>query len=215
MVINVATDNPNHSDAESGPSDMIFFTLTLGFFEGKEREASVPEIKSLICYTQDFFADELKKLVGDRGISFEAIDIDWSYNEDGSNSFELRFAANVRDGMGMAVPENQVFQSLKVAQDDLQDYILSYAWEVPAPKGESESVFYNTEEVNLRTNQNVPIPLGQLPHGLSESCDNYQKANISGISMRSSEETAPYASQRGMSGMEMTKVAAVPSFSVS
>ena len=144
------------------------------------------EIKSLICYTQDFFAEELKAVVGDPWISFEAIDIDWDYNQDDFNSFELRFAANVLDEKGATVPENQVFQSLKVAQDDLQDYVISYVWQVPAPKGKAESVFYNVNAVNLKTNQHVPMPPGQLPDGLTENCRNYQNGS-SGNMLRQAE----------------------------
>jgi hypothetical protein len=168
-------DKPSHSDAETGPSDMILFNLKFGFFGDEERDGEVAvddsEVKSLVCYTQDFFASELQTSLGDPEVSFKAFNIDWSY--DGA-SFILSFAADVTNGSGAPVPEDEVFQSLKVAKNDLHTLMIDFVSKVQPPADRKESIFFKVNEVNLQSLQNIPIPTGKLPNGVEEPCSLYQ-----------------------------------------
>lgn len=133
-------------------------------------------MKSLVCYTQDFFSQELKSVLNDSQVSFKAKDISWAYNEDGTNGFEITFAADVEHGSGAPVAENDVFQALKVADQDLHSYIVDFLSQVVPPDGTTESVFFSVNEVNFESFQNVPIPVGLMPDGLSEACGNLHAA---------------------------------------
>lgn len=145
---------------------MILYRITFGFTEGKGREPVTSEVESLVCRTQAFFASELQRRLGDSQLTLKAIDIDWAYNGD----FELRFAANVKDGNGDPVAENTVFQYLKLSDADLQKYMVDYVRKVSPPSGQLESVFANANQADFKSSQNVPIPVGRLPNGLSDIC---------------------------------------------
>ena len=163
--------NPQQSNPTSGPSDMVLVTMKYGFFDGEERDPTREELKSLVCYTQAFFSDELQNVLNDPQLSVKALDIDWTYNEDGLKDFELSFAADVKHGNGTPVTENEVFQALKVADQDLHSYIVDYVSQIKPPEGRIESVFFSVNEVNFESAQNVPIPVGQIPEGLSGVCN--------------------------------------------
>ena len=156
--------------AGADPADMVLVTLTYSFFDGEERNPTDEEVKSLICKTQDFFSVELVKVLNDLQLSVKATDISWVYNEDGMNNFKLTFAADVTHGSGAPASENEVFQALKVADQDLHSYIVDYVSQINPPDGAGESVFFSVNEVNFESFQNVPIPMGMMPEGLSEVC---------------------------------------------
>jgi hypothetical protein len=160
---------------ETGHSDMILFNLKFGFFEEEERGGEVAvdesEVKSLVCYTQDFFASELQTTLGDPEVSFKAVNIDWRFD---GTFFKLSFAANVTNRSATPVPEDEVFQSLKVARNDLHTLLVDFLSKVQPPLGRKESIFFKVNEVELQSLQNAPIPIGKLPNGVEETCSKYQ-----------------------------------------
>ena len=167
---------------------MVLVTITYNFFDGEERNPTETEVKSLVCITQDFFLHELKSVLNDSKLSFKATDVSWAYNEGGTRSFKITFAADVKYESGLPVAENAVFQALKVADQDLHSYIVDYLSQVQPPEGTSESVFFSVNEVNFESFQNVPIPLGMMPEGLSGVCSQNQAARGTTFGLTSDTE---------------------------
>lgn len=159
--------NPNHREAQTGPSDMILYRLKYQFFK-IDREPKETEIQSLICATEDFFAEELDGLMKKYSdLTMKAIDVQWDYN--GLNDeypLELRFAAHVWHGSNFElVPENDVFQILKVSDEDLHRYMTEYLWNIVPDTNYDKSVFYEVKKVFFKSSQNVEIPEGTWPQG--------------------------------------------------
>lgn len=169
---------------------MVLVTLTYSFFDGEERNPTDEEVKALICQTQGYFSEELENVLNDPQLSVEATDISWVYNEDGMNNFKVTFAADVTHGSGAPASENEVFQALKVADQDLHSYIVDYVSQIDPPEGAAESVFFSVNEVNFESFQNVPIPVGMLPDGLSEVCGSPQASRGTNLGLDSQNSGA-------------------------
>jgi len=178
---------------------MALITLTFGFFEGDEREPPLEEVKSLVCYTQDYFSSELQKVLGDAQVSVKAKEVGWTYDEDGTKKFKLMFASDVTDGSGALIPENDVFQALKFAENDLQSYVADFVGKVKPAEGETESVFLNVEEIDFESSQNVEIPAGELPNGISEPCSQYQDEDQGSEDQDNESPATGRGTQLGMS----------------
>lgn len=152
------TQAPSAGNSAPNTNDMVYFTLQYRFGEGEAEEPTEDAVKSLICKTNLFIRDELRNHTGDDTLQAEATNINWNYDGERFEEFEMSFTANVTSNDYQdTVPLQTVFDGMEVSREDILRYIEFYIWE-------SEPTLYWQEIVasNFTNEAQVPIPIGRL-----------------------------------------------------
>ena len=143
------------------------FRIVFGFFDGQAREPTLAEVESLICETNLYFQNRLQQSTGDYSLMAYAQHIDWVFSPDCPGPVTVTFELVGIFGDGQQVPSNYIFQTLKLGDEDMRDYLQNYVWESP-PVGTNVFSSTNTMTLEDMLGEQIPVP-GQLAQAVCGS----------------------------------------------
>lgn len=149
--------------AASGP---VLHAVQYGFFDHKRPE-HYPfdwEITSLIVQTEAFLQLALREELRDHTITVKTVHISWTYDGKEERPFQLSFVLHAK-GKEDWVSQNVILHSMEKLK--FEPYITDFIWKGEAPKGK-ESMFTGVNFVSLESAQNMEVPHGMLPDGVSK-----------------------------------------------
>jgi hypothetical protein len=149
----------------------VVHKVQYGFFDHKllENRPYDREIVSLIVQTEAFLQDALSSELKDSGItSLKAVHVSWEYHQGTEKPFELSFVLHVKGKNGW-IPQNVILHAMEHL--NFQPYITDFIWKVDTPDGKDENAFTGVNSVNLESAQNLGIPSGLLPDGVSKDSE--------------------------------------------
>ena len=121
--------------------EMVYFTVQVDFFAGREREPTDTEIEKMMCQTNKFFEKTLKEKI-DPNVVVYASNIDWEWDDKAALPSMVEFFADARYADGKHVPAEEVFNVME--QVDVKQFVQDYVWMSETYK---ENVFYQTEDI--------------------------------------------------------------------
>lgn len=122
--------------------EMVYFTIQIDFFAGKEREPTEQEIKSMVCQVNKFFEKHLKERI-DPGINVFASEIHYEWDERAALPSVVEFFADASYGNnGQHVPAQEVFDVMDDV--DVKQFVEEYIWLSEPYK---DNIFYQTEDI--------------------------------------------------------------------
>ena len=145
--------------SEEGSEVPPSFQVVFGFCEGHEREPSVSEVEALICETNLYLEKILKGSTGDSSLQAEAYNIGWTYSPDCPGPVTVTFSVVASYGSGQMVPAHDIYQALKLGDDELKDYLQNYVMN-SSPQG--SNVFYYTDKMSFEGTLGVQPPEGKI-----------------------------------------------------
>ncbi|CAB9526302.1 expressed unknown protein [Seminavis robusta] len=134
--LNLQTMSPTRPEDE-----MVYFTIQIDFFAGKEKQPTKPEIEKMMCKANQFFEKTLKEKVNP-DVTVYATNIDWEWDPKAALPSVIEFFADARNSDGSHVPAVDVFSAME--QVDVKGFVESFVWESEPYK---ENIFYQTEDI--------------------------------------------------------------------
>ena len=128
-----------------------------GFYDGQAREPTAAEIEALICQTNLYFEMKIQQSTGDSALDAHAVNIDWVFSPDCPGPVTVTFAIEGAFGDGESVPANEIFQALKLGDDEMREYLERFAMQSP-PVG--SNLFYNANTLSFEDmlGEQIPMP---------------------------------------------------------
>ena len=144
--------------APTKPEDeMVYFTIQIDFFAGKEKEPSQVDIEAMMCKTNEFFLKTLKEATKNEGVTVYATNIDWEWDPKAALPSVVEFFANATYPDGSHVPAVDVFTAMEKV--DVKGFVQDYVWMAEPLK---ENQFYQTEDIffagSYTGSKNPPSP---------------------------------------------------------
>ena len=128
--------------APTGKEDeMVYFTIQIDFFAGKEKEPSDDEVKAMMCQADTFFKKTLKEKIS-QDVDVYSANIHWDWDDRAGLPSVVEFFANATYADGSHVPAELVFDAMEKV--DVKQFVQDYIW-MSAPY--QENVFYQTEDI--------------------------------------------------------------------
>ena len=141
-----------------GADRLVSFSMGYGFEEGYQREPQQWEIEELVCLTNLYVRDRVRRYRDQDDIQSFATNIDWAYNQDSTIPFQLNFTSNTTFiPSGWPVSSLDVYHSFNLTSDDIADFITKHVWNV-----ENNNIFYYTKSLSYTVRINHPVPYGKL-----------------------------------------------------
>jgi hypothetical protein len=142
--------------------EMVYFTIQIDFFPGKEREPDQPEIEAMMCQTNAFFLKTLKNWTKNDSIDVYATNINWAYEPKNALPSLVEFFAKATYPDGSHVPAIDVFEAME--QVNVKAFVQEYIWQSEPVK---VNAFYETEDIffagSYSGSPNPPTPhVGKL-----------------------------------------------------
>jgi hypothetical protein len=146
----------------SASDEMVYFTIQIDFFAGKEKEPTQAEIEAMMCKTNEFFMKTLKNWTKNEMIDVEATNINWEWDPKAALPSIVEFFADATNPDGSHIAAIDVFQAME--QVDVKAFVQDYIWQSEPLK---ENEFYQTEDIffagSYSGSSNPPAPhVGKL-----------------------------------------------------
>jgi hypothetical protein len=139
--------------------DLASYQLAFGFYEGEVGEPSMSEVEALICQTNQYMEQKLQDSIGDPQLAAQAVNIDWKYSPECVAAVTVTFAIESSYGDGSTVPAHEVFQALRLGDEELQTFLECFVWK---SRPVQENVFYGANQVGFENSMGVSLPQGKL-----------------------------------------------------
>ena len=147
------------TDAAFAPNteEWVYYTFDYGFVgEVPPSEPTLTEIEDLVCKTNAFLSDTLRRKTADDSVQSEAMYIEWTYNPDANFPVSLSFGLNATTDGGQ-LAEDTVYDNTQLSMEEILEYITGYV-----SATDSESIFQQVNSVNFTSTGNTPIPVGSI-----------------------------------------------------
>lgn len=154
-IASLATTPSSSTDSTKKAS----YQLAFGFYSGKAREPSMAELNAFICQTNQYVEKMLQDSTGDHQLVAHAVNIDSTYMIDCPSPVTVTFEIESKFGNGSSVPSHEVFQLLRLGDDELKTYLQEYVWNSQPSK---ENVFYSANQVSFDESLGVSLPAGKI-----------------------------------------------------
>lgn len=128
--------------APTRPQDeMVYFTIQVDFFAGKEREPTDDEVNSVMCKADQFFLKTLQDKI-DPDVDVYGCNIHWEWDDRAGLPSMIEFFANATMPDGEHVPAQEVFDAMEKV--DVEMFVKNYIWQAEPYQ---ENQFYQTEDI--------------------------------------------------------------------
>jgi len=144
------------------------FKIVFGITNGNYKEPTAAEVEALICQTNKYFESRIQGSTGDFLLSAHAIYIDWAYSPDCPSTVTVTFAFVGTLSDGQPVPVHDIFQALKLGDDEMKEYLEQVVWQA-LPVG--SNLFYNVNTLSFEDmigDNQIPIP-GKISEAACEA----------------------------------------------
>jgi len=139
----------------------ILYHLEFHFYEGDLREPTPSEIEALVCQSKDFIKEELEAEIADACIQAADITrISWTYNETCAIApTTVTYAAEATFCDGSPVPPAELYEALKLDQDEIKLYLEEFIWKSEPLE---ENVFYGVNAFSFEGKIGTVIRPGEI-----------------------------------------------------
>lgn len=120
---------------------MVYFTVQIDFFAGREKEPTDAEVEAMMCHVDAFFQKTLKEKINP-DVEVYSSNIHWEWDDRAGLPSMVEFFAHATYADGSFVPPEKVFDSMESV--DVKQFVQDYIW-MAEPYKENE--FYQTEDI--------------------------------------------------------------------
>jgi hypothetical protein len=121
--------------------EMVYFSIQIDFFAGKERKPEDDEVESMVCQVNKFFENTLRDKINP-SLNVFASNINWEFDDSAALPSIVEFFANVTNADGTHVDAEQVFSAMEGV--DAKKMVQDYIWQ-SEPK--EQNIFWQTEDI--------------------------------------------------------------------
>lgn len=142
---------------ESADEQVVAYNLIVGFYDEKQ-EPSVAEIQGLMCQVLKYFTDFLKGRLEDPSVEVLITNIGWTFDEDCHTPLNAMFGITATLGDGTRVGAEDMFQAVKLGNEEILDLIENYVYE-SKPEG---SPFADVNQLQFEESTVASLPEGTI-----------------------------------------------------